>query len=447
MLLYRFNFNGPLISILMALGVCGCPDLNYPGCDLKIQLLGLDNRRVEEMDIALFEGSRSVKKRVMADDISAAGQFSLGKVKPTVDRLVVRAFEQGKEIYRTEVNLRGWTCAPVIMQPLIDAGNDGAVSSEDGAKKIKPQDGTLKKKPQDAAVDGCPQDVNLSSDGQSEGPLPIVDGLADQGTHSLGQWVKVLAGSFVMGSQEGEPCRKARLEKTHQVRLTRPFEIYNAEVTRAQFRSSVTKVYPKLTVHTQDATCEDCPAEVLWSEAATYCNELSKSKKLPLCYYCYEDFSRWLCKENIPYIGEKIVECPGYRLPTEAEWEYAYRAGSQEAFYNGPIASCSSDKHADAIGWYSHNTKTLKPGGQRIPNAWGIFDMAGNAAEWCTDFLGENAETAPEKDPVGTSTDYLKAIRGGKRLSSASGLRAASRQYGNVWQYTIYTGFRCVRTL
>lgn len=150
----------------------------------------------------------------------------------------------------------------------------------------------------------------------------------------------------------------------------------------------------------------DCPVEyVNWNEAATYCNALSSQKGLDQCYTCTGSGPSVTCSEATAYSGIKIFDCPGYRLPTDAEWEYAYRAGSTTAFYpsdgnSGTITDCDNDPNADKIGWYRYNSAVTYAGcenlsssggdpcsgphpvGQKAPNAWGLYDMGGNVYEY-----------------------------------------------------------------
>ena len=149
------------------------------------------------------------------------------------------------------------------------------------------------------------------------------------------------------------------------------------------------------------------------------------------------------------YSGENIYDCPGYRLPTEAEWEYAYRAGTTTAFYNGPITNCDgSDAKANAIGWYDANSgATTHPVGQKQANDWGLYDMAGNVWEWCHDWWQTSLGSSAVTDPVGSGTDSRTA-RGGSCTFRAGALRAAERYFGFPPDFQFRTiGFRCARTL
>jgi formylglycine-generating enzyme required for sulfatase activity len=234
--------------------------------------------------------------------------------------------------------------------------------------------------------------------------------------------------------------------------------IANSEVTQGQFKALV-GTNPSWFSSTDQggyADCQDCPVEsVSWYEAAAYCNELSVRSGLPSCYECRGSGAEFSCGERKEYQAGAIYDCRGYRLPTEAEWEYAYRAGTQTAFYNGPITSCSEyDLNADQIGWHSpENEKALErpqPVMQKIPNGWGLYDMAGNVAELCQDWYHYIDEVRPppavEIDPVWyqyISSEPGRVVRGGDFSSKPIKLRGSDR----AWRLkpNRYTGFRCVR--
>jgi formylglycine-generating enzyme required for sulfatase activity len=301
---------------------------------------------------------------------------------------------------------------------------DGTVPTDSGqppSDGVKPPSDTLK------LPDAPPWDLGYSP---NDAAVP-------------GVWLGVNPGSFDMGSPTDEPCRDLD-EFIHTVTLTRGFELMAHEVTQDEFHSQMG--YNLSFALTCGASC---PVEnVSWSEAAAFCNSLSALKGLPECYTCVGGKQMLACVEADAYAFEKVYDCPGYRLPTDAEWEYAYRAGTSTAFYNGPITSCLDvDPNAAKIGWYDKNSGGASHVvGQKAANAWGFFDMAGNVSEWVHDWWHKDLAYLPGTDPWGAKTGTNRVVRGGSYGNPAKYLRAAQRnqyapttRYGNI-------GFRCART-
>jgi len=173
--------------------------------------------------------------------------------------------------------------------------------------------------------------------------------------------------------------------------------------------------------------------QVRWSDAVRFCNARSQSEGLKSCY----DLQSWKCN----------FEANGYRLPTEAEWEYACRAGTTTAYFFG-----NDPARLGEYAWFDKNAGGRpRPVGQKRPNAWGLFDLCGNVWEWCNDFYGVDYYTAsPKQDPRGPEHGKTKVVRGGAWGFSADNLRSGYRYnenpgYSDVcFGYDIY-GFRCVR--
>jgi formylglycine-generating enzyme required for sulfatase activity len=176
------------------------------------------------------------------------------------------------------------------------------------------------------------------------------------------------------------------------------------------------------------------PVEQLrWSEAAKFCNKRSEAEGLQPCY----DLSTLKCN----------FDANGYRLPTEAEWEYACRAGTSTAWFFGDNPAKLGD-----YAWFQKNAggKT-KAVGQKRPNPWGLYDMAGNVWEWCNDFYKVDYYTESSREnPRGPVTGEKMVLRGGAFKFSAESCRSGYRYNESpgsadvCFGYDIY-GFRCVR--
>ena len=233
-------------------------------------------------------------------------------------------------------------------------------------------------------------------------------------------FVYIAPGTFMMGSPSNEDGR-GLTETQHQVTLRRGFYLQTTEVTQGEWRRVMgnnPSSFP---------SCgNDCPVEtVSWLDAVGYANALSRVGAYSECY----DSSG-----NVQG-GGSIYDCTGYRLPTEAEWEYAARAGSTGARY-GTL---------DQIAWYTGNSGSETHGvGELQANAWGLYDMLGNVWEWTHDWSGPYSGSM--SDPMGPASGSDRGIRGGSWSFDASFLRSAYRN-GFVPSFRGSSfGFRLART-
>jgi formylglycine-generating enzyme required for sulfatase activity len=291
--------------------------------------------------------------------------------------------------------------------------------------------------------------ADLTLDGPFAGEQSGPDGGTPQGT-----WIKIAAGTFTMGSPPGEKCRYAN-ETQHPVTLTRGFELQSTEVTVGQFNAIMG--YNPAAFHASGACASDsCPVEtVSWHESAAYCNALSQLTGRPKCYSCAGAGITSSCAPAQAYSDDKIFSCGGYRLPTEAEWEYAYRAKTTTALYNGELTTCqnAADPKASQIAWYKQNASgRTHPVAQLNPNPWKLYDMAGNVWEWCHDRSTTNEgppDLGPQQatDPWGASSGAYRVLRSGTWYWHAETLRAANRYSRNASEKYDSIGFRCLRTL
>jgi len=201
--------------------------------------------------------------------------------------------------------------------------------------------------------------------------------------------VLIPAGEFVMGEPEATAdAEKATLKKSaadrknpglreiprHPVRLTKPFYMSKFVITQDQYQAVMGKNPSKLKGNDKPVNRVD------WDGSQAFCKRLSEQLKQT------------------------------FRLPTEAEWEFACRAGTTTAYYSG-----DTNKDLDRIGWYTGNSKgTLHPVGQKEPNAFGLYDMQGSILQWCLDRYDDDTYSkSTVEDPQGPATGALRATRGG----------------------------------
>jgi formylglycine-generating enzyme required for sulfatase activity len=237
----------------------------------------------------------------------------------------------------------------------------------------------------------------------------------------------------MMGSPGGESGRSSD-ETQHQVKLTRGFWMMEKEMTQGQY-STLTGLSPS----GFSSRGQDCPVEqVTWYDALRAANALSKKEGKETCYTETEaGKEEGDVKEE--FRGSNYYKCKGWRLPTEAEWEYAARAGTTGERYG----------NLDDIAWYGGNSgrRTHAVGGKQA-NAWGLYDMLGNVWEWVYDWHGSyDTSVSPAIDPAGPSSGSYRVCRGGSWLNNASFVRAAQRS-GSTPRYLLdHLGVRLVLSL
>ncbi|MBI1915474.1 MAG: formylglycine-generating enzyme family protein [Planctomycetes bacterium] len=256
-----------------------------------------------------------------------------------------------------------------------------------------------------------------------------------------GQTMVVIPGpvEFVMGSPPTEEGRGG-VESQHRKRIGRTFALAATSVTKEQFLRFLPKFGHTEMKRYPDPTCPI--GGVVWYEAAAYCNWLSKQEGIPEDQWCYETNPRG----QVTKLKEKYLSRTGYRLPTEAEWEYACRAGAATSRYYGESAELLGK-----YSWYFQNAgERTWPVGSKKPNDLGLFDLHGNVYSWCQERYKEYPQGAQVEDDIedilSIDTQEGRVLRGGSFLSPASFLRSANR-YMLVPAYRyIYVGLCPART-
>jgi len=293
--------------------------------------------------------------------------------------------------------------------------------------------------------------------------------------HCANGFCTIPPGCFVMGSPECQPRRGALSEPEVQVTLTHRFELGQHEVTQGEwvaagYRNNVTP--PGSGTNNAGGCLEpSCPVNILtWFDAISYANAMSRAHvpSLPECYAlegCTGSPSIDLTCTGARILSSTTYECAGYRLPTEAEWEYAARAGTRTPYYSGPAVpggtprgrECyeSKDPNLERVAWYCASAVEFSPlvfrtrpvmGKER--NGWGLYDMLGNVAELTSDaYDGLGYRKGPYVD-LGAA--FLPGEGRTKRGGSASTIAestTASYRLSTDWNLSKGPGFRLARTL
>lgn len=275
------------------------------------------------------------------------------------------------------------------------------------------------------SVVGCSVEKTSTpqTNGETDVSEPVAVSSADSNTGQL-PMVNIPAGEFIMGSDTGEYDEAP----AHRVKID-AFMMDVYEVTQESYMAL-------MGTNTSKYKNPKQPVEQLgWFAAIKYCNMRSQREGLTPCY----DLETLECD----------YDADGYRLPTEAEWEYACRAGSTTAYSFG-----DSDAGLKEYGWYEENAaKSPKTVGMKKPNAWGLYDMHGNVSEWCNDTYNDAFYAfSPGENPRNGGVGDERVLRGGN-WDSDEGMCRSSARFSEApgladvcFGYDAY-GFRCVRRL
>lgn len=257
-----------------------------------------------------------------------------------------------------------------------------------------------------------------------------VNGQDFEAGYSLQQDMKIIAGgSFSMGSIMGDNA-----ERPVRIVTISTFAMGKYEVTQSKWKAI-------MGTNPSNFIGDSLPVEkVSWHDAVAFCNALSLQEGLTPTY---------------TIIGKNTTcdfNANGYRLPTEAEWEYACRAGTTTDYYSGNRTSSSKadyfDAKLDEIGWYLNNSdSTTHIVGQKRPNNFGLFDITGNVFEWCWDYATINYDGLSQTNPTGPTNGGSRICRGGSCFYVPYKSRSAFRLSYAPESMFSGVGFRVVRSI
>ena len=237
--------------------------------------------------------------------------------------------------------------------------------------------------------------------------------LARLGSYYVPEMVEIRPGEFWMGSRDDDPAAEEEEKPRHLVKITKPFAIGKYEVTFREYDQFALDTGRDLPTDSNWGRGERPVINVSWDDAVAYAEWLSDKTGDP------------------------------YRLPTEAEWEYACRTGKETTYcFEG------DEEQLGNYAWYGENAEgRTHPVGQKKANGWGLYDMSGNVSEWVQDCLHENYKGAPKDGSVWEGGDCeLRVLRGGSWGLEPGGLRGAARLWTDPHSWNYDWGFRLART-
>lgn len=272
---------------------------------------------------------------------------------------------------------------------------------------------------------GCTAEKQSTSD-------PVVQDTSDH--RSEIQEALIVGGTFTMGCTEGDDNCSVNESPPHTVEITRDYYMLTTEVTQELYEW-VTGENPSEFTLSGDYPVE----EVSWYDAVEFANALSELEGLEPCYEIIK------ADEGDPTVEwPSGLDCEGYRLPTEAEWEYAARGGEPYIY--------AGSSNLDEVAWYEDNAgQQSHPVGQKKSNGYGLYDMSGNLEEWCWDGYDEfiyqaRQDAGVTQDPIGVIVNTDRVVRGGGWGMPPRFERVSNRVVLSAGDVRRIFGFRVVRT-
>ena len=244
--------------------------------------------------------------------------------------------------------------------------------------------------------------------------------------------IKIQGGTFKMGSKDSDGLADVDEQKEHTVNLN-TFEISKFEVTVWEWKQFIKANKMKMPEKPTWGWQDNYPINgVTWNEAIAYCNWLIKKEKLQPVYT--KKGPNFVCNFN----------ANGYRLPTEAEWEFAAKGGASSKSFK-----YSGSNNLDEVAWHKGNSKgTPHTVGTKLPNELGVYDMSGNVWEWCWDWYNKDFYKLEKGDnPRGPEMGERRSVRGGSWDSQQNYVRPANRISTEPNKTHEFYGFRVVRTI
>jgi formylglycine-generating enzyme required for sulfatase activity len=372
-------------------------------------------RPIQEINPEIPDYLAAIVAKLHAKDPAVRFQ-SAAEVAGLLSRHLADVAQPARAPVRRPAGKLWWHCGAVAGLVLLALAGGLGLTEATGVTRLFPREGPAPPAPEE----GRPQ------------PAPREPAAVEQEfRNSIGMTLRLIpAGEFVMGSPETE-AGHADEEYAHRVRITRPFYLGAYEVTQEEFRR-VTGGNPSWFSPTgggkdrvADLDTGRLPVDsVPWEDAVDFCRKLSE-------------------RDEEKQAGRV------YRLPTEAEWEYACRAGSGAAFHFGSSLS-SAQANFDGRSPYGQAERgpylqRTSPVGAHAANAWGLYDMHGNVWEWCQDgYAADSYREGPVEDPRPREPGDLRVLRGGSWYSNGAACRAAFRNKLAPDSRSYYVGFRVV---